>query len=102
VEEACQNALRLDREIGSRLVEGRVLNNLGNIYANMQVKRALSCFDEAAATFWAMDDDERRAQVACLNSAQCRLTAFGDHETARQVLIQVKTFGNPVCRPRRG
>lgn len=81
-ERAYQKALELARSIGYRLVEARALNNLGNIYVEMEVERALACYIEAAAILRGLRD-ERRVHVVQLNIAQCLLGALGDYETAR-------------------
>lgn len=90
-EAAYQKSLKLARSIGYRLVEARALNNLGNIYVEMQVERALACYTEAAAILWGLRD-ERRMHIVQLNIAQCLLGTLGDYETARPLAEKASAY----------
>lgn len=78
-----ERGLALCRAIGYRYGEGRALVNLGNIdYVRGQLGEALARYDQGAAIFH--DIGYPRAEtIARMNTADIRLTVFGDAEAAR-------------------
>ncbi|HOQ98335.1 MAG TPA: BTAD domain-containing putative transcriptional regulator, partial [Anaerolineae bacterium] len=73
-----RRALDICRTIGYRYGEARALGNMGNIfYVGGQLGEALARYDDAAAIFRAIGH-RRGETIVRLNTADIRLTVFGD------------------------
>lgn len=78
-------ALDIGRAIGYRMLEARMLNNLANIYATLDLNRALENYDRAAAILRSLND-ERRAAITWLNAAHHRLLLLGDSPVTKPAI----------------